>query len=193
MEIKKLIFLFCFLISLLGMTSFVSATYWCGDGFCEAEYCPSDCTTFLESYCDDRIEVWECDEYCGTTLGWIRPYECTDYGYTPTEDCEECEDCPVGGILGDFPAREDIYDFCDSYGFIRPEDCASCEVYSEETCMETYELFGFEDCPACAESTGGFSSCDSCCNGDDCPFQWWLLVIGGVAGYFLGTYKKKSK
>ena len=175
---KKIILLGIMFLLIGAFSTSAIATYLCGDGICEAEYCPSDCTTYLSSYCGDLIEPYECDDICGSELGWIRPPDCVDYGYTPTEDCaaecEECEetDCIDSGCT--FTTRDGLETFCESYDFIRAEDCPECV------------------------SGGSYSSCDSCCPAtsgsyneeEECPFQWWLLIIGALAGYF---YKKKKQ
>ena len=164
----------------------VTATYWCGDGICETEYCPADCDIFLSTYCGDLIEPYECDDICGTELGWIRPFDCEDYGYTPTEDCAECPICPECEADIDctdtgctFTSRDGLETFCESYDFIRAEDCPDCPACTSGE--------GYEDCDSCCpESSGTSGTYDG-----DCPFQWWLLIIGGLVGYFTKRGKKK--
>lgn len=186
-KIKKIII---FGIVFLVLASIASATYWCGDGLCEAEYCPDDCVDFLASYCGDLIEPWECDALCGSELGWIRPFECGDYGYTPTEDCLDCDsccpDCPDGDCLGtciDESSRVAGDEYCTSRGYIDEddcpvgEDCPVCEDMTEVECIDTYGLFASCDDmltePECIATYGLYDDCDdcdSCCpECDTCP------------------------
>lgn len=201
------------ILILMGLVQgIVGGTYWCGDGICEAEYCPSDCVVFLASYCEGLIEPWECDDICGTELGWIRPPDCLDYGYHL-----ECDSCCVDG--NGLPTdRGAVDDFCRGYGYIREEDCllgectiTDCEglgMIDPDDCAgmpDCIELgyIQYDDCPECGI---GYEECDSCCpsceslgylmEGDleeECPFQWWLLVIGGFVGYLVGKNKKKRR
>lgn len=211
----KKIIIFGIVFLLIGVIN-VTATYWCGDGLCEADYCPSDCIDFLSTYCEGLIEPWECDDLCGSELGWIRPYDCSDYGYTPTEDCGcsstdcealgyyiECDSCCLGGdCLGtciDETSRTGSYDYCTERGFIDEDECPICDEcmgITESECIATYDLYAYCDscCPVC-DTCPGYEHCDSCCpiTTRECPFQWWLLVIGAIIGFIIGMNYQKNK
>lgn len=195
-------------IIVLMCLSIVSATFpiTCGDEICVLDetiptspfYCPADC----ENTCSD--------------MGYIMPPDCLDYGYhldcdscCPDEDCPECPSGDCIGICIDTTSRSGISDFCEGEGFCPPAECGVC---TAEECgtmgyilppidgdctIEECRSSGFiiidecpdDDCPVCQ---GDYEECDSCCaEQTKCPFQWWLLVIGGIIGYFIRKNKNK--